>query len=112
MSLWTGPNDAPLSTKEERMAKLRQHMGCACMRWARVPEEHAPKLAPISNHHPRCPEYQLLQFMVLELDGTRCVMTMLEGEAALHAEPDHSYTVSTVQMTADQFDSLEDFAGF
>jgi hypothetical protein len=24
--IWTGPNDAPLSTKEERMAELRMHI--------------------------------------------------------------------------------------
>lgn len=127
--IWTGPNDAPLSTKEERMDELKRteyrlqrqpmaeaenHLArvCCCLTWARVRGPNTPDWLPLSNHHENCPAYEAYTYMVLELDGTRCVMTMLEGEAALHAEPDHEYKVSTVQMTEDQFASLQDFAGF
>jgi hypothetical protein len=72
---------------------------------------------PMPSHHPKCEDYKQEEFTVLEHDGTRCVMEPHEAASVLkEAEEDEyeefDYKVSTVMITRDQFNKLEEFTGF
>jgi hypothetical protein len=79
--------------------------------WARTWEETQGGKYPPSEHHPRCPEFIAIPFSVLTLDGTSCVCTPREAEQII-ADDDAPYVLSTVMLTQDQADKMEDFAGF
>lgn len=86
-------------------------MMCKCVNWCRVFDTENIGKYPISNHHPNCDEYRLEEFIVVEHDGARCVMEPREVEAML-TDYSEEYTMSSVMLTRDQFDRLNEFNGF
>lgn len=80
---------------------------CNCGAWARVPKDNFPP----SDHHPDCKDFKQEPFTRLEYDGSACVMEPKEAEAML-AESEEQYTVSTVMLTREQFERMDDFHGF
>lgn len=86
---------------------------CNCQHHVRLWEEtHGGKYPP-SQHAPSCEDYRQEPFTRLEYDGVHCVMEPHEAEVALRdADDPEGYKVSTVMLTRDQFDAMEDFRGF
>jgi hypothetical protein len=69
---------------------------------------------PAPNHADGCPAQVREPFAVLEYDGSRCVMEPREADdmETLGLEGGVIYTRSTVMLTRDQFERMEEFAGF
>lgn len=82
---------------------------CICMTWCRVPKNG--DRFPMSFHAPGCENFKQESFTRLELDGSACVMEEREA-AAMLAESDEEYVVSTVLLTRDQFERMPEFNGF
>jgi len=86
---------------------------CECKEnnWCRTWEETCGGVYPPSEHAPECDEYKLEEFTVLERDGSRCVMETAEAKRAIE-EDGYEYKVSTVMLTRDQYENMNDFKGF
>ena len=84
---------------------------CNCISWARIPTEENGFKYPMSNHHPLCKYFKVYPFILLEIDGIKCVMDTAEAEAML-TDSDEQYSISTVMLTRDQFDRMDEFHGF
>lgn len=84
---------------------------CNCMTWCRVPTDENGGKYPMSEHAPGCEDFRKEPFTRLEYGGTVCVMEPGEA-AAMLAESDEQYTVSTVMLTRDQFERMPEFNGF
>lgn len=65
------------------------------------------KFSP-SDHAPGCDEYKEECFIVVEYDGTKCVIDIKDG----HSFVDKEYTATIIYITRDQFEALEEFQGF
>ncbi len=63
------------------------------------------------NHAEGCPAHVRETFTVLEHDGARVVMEPAEA-AQMLAESPGMYTESTVMLTRDQFERMDEFTGF
>ena len=90
--------------------------GCICRDWCRSDlwgQIIDGYQYPMPNHANDCPAQKREPFTVIELDGSRCVMEPEEAKQFLAEDsaPDE-YHVSTVMLTRDQFERMEEFAGF
>jgi len=85
-------------------------MTCRCLGFCWVPEIFDHKY-PRPRHHPNCEEYKTETFTVVEFDGVRCVMQPNEAKQMIE-ESEDEYVVSSVELTRDQFDNMEEFEGF
>jgi hypothetical protein len=73
----------------------------------RTPEE-SPGF-PMSNHHPKCEEYELAIFWkVSDGDGGSFIDTEENASELINEEDDYSYA-GVVLLTQDQFDSLPEY---
>ena len=84
---------------------------CNCKMWCRIPTDENGGKYPMSNHHPDCEDFHQEPFTILEYDGVHCVMEPHEAEAML-AESEEEYIISTVMLTRDQFEHMQEFEGF
>ena len=86
---------------------------CRCKEnnWCRTWEETQNGKYPAAEHAPGCDEYKTEKFIVLEHDGTRCVMEPHEAKAMIE-DNDEAYSVSEVMLTRDQFERMPEFQGF
>lgn len=89
-------------------------MTCNCLTMCRVPDvETLGGRFPMPTHAPNCNEFKQIEFMVLELDGAKCVMTPEQFRLAVAVLNDEEeYKCSSVILTQDQFDNLAEFTGF
>lgn len=85
---------------------------CNCMRICRLPDiETSNGRWPLPEHAPVCEDYRLEEFIVVEYDGSRCVMEPKEAQEMV-ADSSEEYAVSTVWITRDQFENMSEFDGF
>lgn len=85
---------------------------CNCGTWARLPHQgtHDGKY-PSPLHHTDCEDFKQEEFSRVEHDGSACVMEPQEA-AAMVADSDCQYVVTSVMLTRDQFERMGEFAGF
>lgn len=81
---------------------------CNCSGMARTFEESKGGKLPIANHSPACEDYKLEKFIKISLDGAAAIFE--ESEAAEFTDPE--YKKEDVFLTRDQFDKLDEFAGW
>jgi hypothetical protein len=69
---------------------------------------------PASNHSPMCPNYKTETFFRVVAKGTKGPSCILETQAEVDdlCETPDEYDVTTIEMTRDQFERLEEFVGF
>lgn len=85
---------------------------CNCQTWARLPQQGAHEgKYPHPVHHPDCEDFRLEEFSRVEYDGTACIMEPHEA-AAMIADSEFQYNVTSVLLTRDQFERMGEFAGF
>jgi len=80
---------------------------CNCVGMARTFDDERSKVIP-SNHHPKCEDYKLEKFIKISLDGASAIFE--ENEAAEFT--DSEYKKEDIFLTRDQFEKLEEFAGW
>ena len=88
---------------------------CLCMKnnWCRTFDETQGGKYPPSDHAPGCDEYHQEKFVLLDLDGTKCLVESDQAEVILRDDPSAGdYQVSDVYLTRDQFEKLPEFEGF
>lgn len=83
---------------------------CPCLNHCRLWEETHDGKYPPSRHAPSCEHFRTEPFLCIEHDGSWCVVEPKDAPDMLVGESE--YTVSTVQLTRDQFDNMPEFAGF
>lgn len=73
---------------------------------------------PPSNHHPSCEDYQLVTYYRVRHNdsGPSMIVTKDEVKSLLTVEVEsgkesNDFSISTVQLTADQFEKLPDLQG-
>lgn len=80
---------------------------CNCIGMGRTFDDELPKFPP-SNHHPKCEEYKQEKFIRISLDGASAIFE--ESEAAEFT--DSEYKKEDIFLTRDQFEKMEEFAGW
>ena len=93
---------------------LLKPVKCICRQWCRSDlggQTIDGKRYPAPNHADGCPAQKREAFTVLTLDWSRCVMEPHEAAAMQADEPD-TYTATTVMLTRDQFERMDEFQGF
>ena len=84
---------------------------CNCKNLCRDWRETLYGKFPKSEHAPVCEDYKQEIFSRVEHDGSSCIMDVAEA-AYMVEHADGEYTVTTVMLTSDQFDSMQEFTGF
>lgn len=84
---------------------------CNCQSWCRTWDETQGFKYPASNHAPGCNLYRPEPFTVLEYDGACVTMEPHEAKQMQDDAPG-MYAASTVMLTRDQFERMEEFQGF
>ncbi len=87
---------------------------CNCRSWCRdLQAESQNGKYPPPNHAPHCNAYVLEEFTVLTVDGSGCVLDQVEAAQFLADSDDPTqYQQSTIKLTRDQFERLEEFEGW
>lgn len=84
---------------------------CNCKTWCRDWSETMGGKYPKSEHAPGCEDYKTEPFVRLEFDGSSCTMEPADAEVMISVS-DVEYKQSTVMLTRDQFENMEEFSGF
>lgn len=90
---------------------------CVCRDWCRSDlwgQMIDGRKYPPPNHADGCPAQKREPFTMLEYDGSRVAMEPHEAEQIIAdaKESDVNYTTSTVYLTREQFERMDEFTGF
>ena len=110
-------NHTQQAQPEAVLSSAELEPGCICRSWCRsdlwsqIIDGHK---YPMPNHANDCPAQKREPFAVLEYDGARCVMEPREADdmECIGLEGGVIYRRTTVMLTRDQFERMEEFAGF
>ena len=84
-------------------------MNCECAHWARTDGR-------LTAHHPRCQHFQQSRYVRISMDGGGTYIQP-EDEASVlldeirEALPGQKWTLELIEMTADEYARLPEFAG-
>lgn len=85
---------------------------CNCQTMVRDLSETLGGKYPASLHAPMCEDYKLLPFSRIQVDDSGCIVPEAEAAAVIIGLDGAEYSVSTVNLTQDQFDKLPESTGF
>lgn len=89
-----------------------------CQNFCRDWHETMNGKLPASNHSPNCPAYKteifyrVTVFEPFKSDKAPVCILETEGEVKDFCETPEEYEVTTISMTRDQFEHLDEFEGF
>ena len=104
-------NDLIIAKQKQEIEYLKTK--CECLNHARTFEETQGGLYAPSKHAPSCKNYKAEPFARLTLDGSAVTLELKELQQFLmDDDQSNEYALKVVHITHDQFEALEDFAGF